>query len=131
MAPFFSERAAGIAEATGAEVTVEHVRNEFYGEVVTTAGLLAGEDILAHLRVDSRPDDLILLPAESLNRDRLFIDSMPIADFAEALAPAQIVDGYDLPTLLHRAAAGETVGSEGYGETEVVPPRAGSWVAGA
>lgn len=131
MAPFFRERAAALSGATGAEVAIEEVVNDFYGEIVTTAGLLAGEDILRHLTPDLRDDDLILLPGESLNRDRLFIDSMPIDDFAAALAPAQIVDGFDVPSLLARAAAGETVGSPGYGEEEVLPPRAGSWVAGA
>ena len=104
MAPFLKERAGAIAAATGAEVQVEHVVNEFYGEIVTTAGLLAGQDILAHLAPDNREGDIVLVPAEALNGDRLFIDSMPFAEFHSQLAPAIIADGFEIQTILHELA---------------------------
>lgn len=104
MAPFFAERATGLAQATGAEVRVEQVVNEFYGDIVTTAGLLAGQDILAHLAPDNREGDIVLVPAEALNGDRLFIDSMPFAELCSKLAPATIADGFDIQTILHDLA---------------------------
>jgi NifB/MoaA-like Fe-S oxidoreductase len=104
MAPFFRERAAPIADATGAPVEVVEVVNDFYGSIVTTAGLLAGADVEAALRADLRPEDLLLIPAEALNADELFIDSKPLAEVRAALAPALVVPGHELIDTLHRAA---------------------------
>jgi putative radical SAM enzyme (TIGR03279 family) len=95
MGPLISARQADVASATGAEVEVVQVTNEFFGETVSVAGLLGGEDIARALG-DSREGDTILLPAETLNADRLFIDSVPFESFEEGLAPAEIVAGYDL-----------------------------------
>jgi putative radical SAM enzyme (TIGR03279 family) len=95
MGPLISARHADVASATGAEVEVVQVTNEFFGETVSVAGLLGGEDIARALG-DSREGDTILLPAETLNADRLFIDSVPFESFEEGLAPAEIVAGYDL-----------------------------------
>lgn len=96
MGPFLRERAGALEAATGARVQVEEVRNEFYGEIVTTAGLLAGRDILSHLGTDHRPGDVILLPGEALNGDGLFIDSLPLEEFRAALAPARVVPGFQI-----------------------------------
>jgi putative radical SAM enzyme (TIGR03279 family) len=105
MGPFLSERADALARATGAEVRVEVVPNEFYGEVVTTAGLMAGRDILAHVQGTIEARDLVLLPAEALNGDELFIDSLPLSELREALAPARVEAGHELTELLRRAGA--------------------------
>jgi NifB/MoaA-like Fe-S oxidoreductase len=107
MAPFLRERAEILSVATEAEVRVEEVVNRFYGEIVTTAGLLAGRDILAHLQADLRPGDLVLLPGEALNGDELFIDSLPLSELAAGLAPARALAGHDLIDLLERAATAE------------------------
>ena len=69
MAPLFQERAAAISDAMGAPVEVIEVENDFYGSIVTTAGLLAGEDIENALRADLRPEDVCLIPAEALNAE--------------------------------------------------------------
>ncbi|HKK93297.1 MAG TPA: DUF512 domain-containing protein, partial [Longimicrobiales bacterium] len=70
MAPFLEERAPLLAEATGAQVLVDHIRNDFYGEIVTTAGLLAGRDVLAQIGPGAsdpvRAGDIVLIPGESL-----------------------------------------------------------------
>lgn len=107
MAPFLSDRAEAIARATGSSVSVEVVPNEFYGEIVTTAGLMAGRDILAHLQGSVRPGDLILLPAEALNGDDLFIDSLPLSELRAALSPARVEAGHEMTELLRRAGAAE------------------------
>ncbi len=99
MEPFFRERAGRLAQATHAEVEVVAVANDFYGESVTIAGLLAGRDIQARVG-DSAADDLLLLPAEALNADELFIDSMPLSDLTAALSPARVAIGYEITECL-------------------------------
>ena len=99
MEPFFRERAKRLADATRAEVDVVTVVNDFYGESVTIAGLLAGCDIRASLG-DTAADELLLLPAEAVNADGLFIDSMPLSDLTAALAPATVATGYEITECL-------------------------------
>ncbi len=48
------------------------VRNRTFGESVTTAGLLAGKDVLAALRKEP-PADLVVLPATALRRAKDFL----------------------------------------------------------
>ena len=82
---------------------VVEVKNEFYGERVTVAGLLGGEDILRALGT-GREGEVILLPAEALNADDLFIDSLPLSDFRSRMAPSEVVAGYDLIDTLRALA---------------------------
>jgi putative radical SAM enzyme (TIGR03279 family) len=99
MAPLIGARASALREATGAEVEIVPVRNEFYGPSVTVAGLLAGRDLLDAVP-DPREGDLVLLPAETLNQDDLFIDSLPLKDFRQALEPAVVRPAYEIPEAL-------------------------------
>ncbi len=99
MAPFFRERQRRLGHETGAQVDVVCVTNHFFGETVTAAGLLAGADIRATLG-EGRADDVILLPAEALNADGLFIDSLPLTALEESLAPARVVSGYEITATL-------------------------------
>ena len=95
MERLFRDRAPRLAQATGSEVRVLGVVNDFYGESVTVAGLLGGRDIVRAVG-DTSEDEVILLPAEALNADDLFIDSLPISEVRAALATAEVVTGYDL-----------------------------------
>jgi putative radical SAM enzyme (TIGR03279 family) len=115
MAPFFAEAAPTISEATGARITVDQVVNEFYGEMVSTAGLLAGRDIRAHLGTEHAEGDIILIPAEALNGDELFIDSLPLSELVEAVAPATVVPGFQLWDALHDALEPAGAGVRGTG----------------
>jgi NifB/MoaA-like Fe-S oxidoreductase len=99
MAPFFRERAARLARATGASVEVVEVVNRFFGETVTVAGLLAGEDIRSALGTCAA-EDLVLIPAESLNGDRVFIDSLPLEALTRACAPAHLVAAHEVTAAL-------------------------------
>jgi NifB/MoaA-like Fe-S oxidoreductase len=101
MAPFMEDLAPDLRAATGAQVLVHEAENEFYGELVTVAGLLAGRD-LVEAAPEPRPEDLILIPAEALNADDLLIDSFSFAELGEALAPAQLVSGLDLIEALRK-----------------------------
>jgi len=103
MGPFIRELAPRLGSATGADVEVVQVRNEYFGESVTIAGLLGGRDIRSALG-ESREGDLIILPAEALNADDAFIDSMPLAEFQSGLAPAEIRSGYEITSTLRTGA---------------------------
>jgi putative radical SAM enzyme (TIGR03279 family) len=105
MAEYFRERAPRIERQTGARVEVVEVENAFFGETVTAAGLLGGRDIQNALRAGSsgevREGDVVLLPAEALNADDLFIDSLPLAEFEASMAPARVLSGYELTDTLN------------------------------
>jgi NifB/MoaA-like Fe-S oxidoreductase len=99
MAPFLRPLVAPLGGATGAEVEVVEVVNDFFGETCTIAGLLGGRDILAALG-GGRERDVVVLPAEALNADDLFIDSVPLAELAATLAPATVIRGYEITQAL-------------------------------
>ena len=99
MAPFLRERAQRLAAATSVPVEVVEVENRFFGETVTVAGLLAGSDLAAALGA-GHEGDLVLVPAEALNSDQLFIDSLPLDELARSLAPARVVAGYEVTAAL-------------------------------
>ncbi|MEX1258385.1 MAG: DUF512 domain-containing protein [Gemmatimonadota bacterium] len=99
MAPFFRQRASRLAAAIRADVEVIEVENRFYGAPVTVAGLLAGEDLLSAVP-DPSERDLILIPAEALNQDELFVDSFSLASLREGLAPARVLAGFEITDTL-------------------------------
>jgi len=99
MEKFLSDRAPRLAQATGARVEVLEIENRFYGRGVTVAGLLGGEDIVWGIG-DTRQDDVILLAAEALNADDLFVDNVPLSEVREALEPATVVTGYRISECL-------------------------------
>lgn len=67
------------------EVRIVPVINRFFGEGVTVAGLLTGQDILAEMEITS-DFDLILLPSVMFkNGTDLFIDGMTATELAQAL----------------------------------------------
>ena len=99
MAPFVGTLVDALSQATGADVEVVEVVNDFFGETCTIAGLLGGRDIIQALGSGGERD-VVVLPAEALNADDLFIDSLPLADLASALAPATVIRGYEITQAL-------------------------------
>jgi len=101
MAPFLRELEPSLRKATGASVQVQPVVNDFFGESVSVAGLLAGQDLL-QAAGSPEPNDLILVPAEALNADDLFIDSLSLSEFREAVAPAQVLHALEVTEALRK-----------------------------
>jgi putative radical SAM enzyme (TIGR03279 family) len=99
MAPVMEGLAPRMAAQAGAEVEVVGVRNTMFGETVTTAGLLPGADLLAAARA-AGPSDVVLVPAEALNDDDVFIDDVPLAELQRALHPARVVAAHELTSAL-------------------------------
>ena len=99
MAPFLDERASALAAATAASVEVLQVENRYFGDTVTIAWLLGGRDILNALQ-GTQSGDLVVLPAEALNADDIFIDDVPMDELRTVLAPASICTGYEVTEAL-------------------------------
>ncbi|MEQ1855272.1 MAG: DUF512 domain-containing protein [Longimicrobiales bacterium] len=99
MAPFLRERAPRLARATQATVEVVEVVNQYFGETVTVAGLLGGQDILRALG-SGVAGDLVLLPAEALNADGRFIDDLAMTELTQRLGPAEVRSGYEVTEAL-------------------------------
>ncbi|HUF49224.1 MAG TPA: DUF512 domain-containing protein [Longimicrobiales bacterium] len=102
MAPVLEPLAALTAARTGADVHVIAVQNRMFGPTVTTAGLLPGADIMAAVAAAGAFDS-VLLPAESLNDDDLFIDSVSLADLRAALHGAVVLPAHELTMALRES----------------------------
>ena len=66
------------------------VKNQFYGESITVAGLIVGEDIYNTLK-DQPLGDYVVLPPRVLNHDRLFLDDWPIEKLEEKLGVGVLI----------------------------------------
>jgi putative radical SAM enzyme (TIGR03279 family) len=92
-----------LTQITGSRFELIPVVNSLFGPSVTTAGLLPGVAMQQALR--SRRDlDLVLLPAESVNDDGLFIDSMSL-DLLTASVPVDIRLSKDFTDALQEPVA--------------------------
>ena len=98
MAPLMGDLVRRIEQKTGAQIEVIRAENSLFGSGVTTAGLLVGADMRRALT--GRDDlDLVLIPAESINDDGLFLDD----DSFEALRgtlPMPVLASYDFVDVL-------------------------------
>jgi putative radical SAM enzyme (TIGR03279 family) len=71
--------AGRLAEATGAEVEVLVVPNDFFGRGITIAGLITGQDLVRSLQ-KARPQGIVLVPDIAVKDERVFLDEVTIAD---------------------------------------------------
>ena len=108
--------------ATGARFDLMVLENPLFGPSVTTAGLLPGKAFARALA--GRADlHLVLLPAEAVNDDGVFIDDVDARDLA-ATAPVEIRLSYDFADALGAAGAGTAAAAaEGECRTAPLPPR--------
>ena len=73
------------ARVEGLEITVHRIINHFFGESVTVAGLLTGQDVLAQLKEKPLGNELIY-PAVMLKADEdIFLDDMTPTELSKAL----------------------------------------------
>ncbi len=76
-APFLRRAAAALTRKLGLRVEVLAVRNDFFGERVTVAGLLTGGDILAQAKSCAGDYSTVILPETVLKKeDSVFLDGM-------------------------------------------------------
>jgi putative radical SAM enzyme (TIGR03279 family) len=83
------------------EVNVYDITNEFFGERITVAGLITGQDLKKQLN-DADLGDKLLLPCHMLRSgEEVFLDDVTVTELSEYLQiPIEIVDS-DGAVLLH------------------------------
>ncbi len=97
-ATLMAELIQKIRAVTGAHFELISVENSLFGPTITTAGLLVGEDIRRAL--SGRTDlDLALIPAETINEDRVFLDDVIFDELRESL-PLPVFPSYDFVDVL-------------------------------
>lgn len=88
-------------------VNVIQINNSFFGESVTVAGLLTGQDILAQLEGKDLGDELIIPDSALRDGEDVFLDDMTLSDLSQKLGITVtpcIADGY---ALLEKFLGGE------------------------
>ncbi len=83
---------------TGAKFELMSTENSLFGPTITTAGLLVGADIDRVLR-DRSDLDIALIPAETLNDDRIFLDDVVFDELRDRL-PMPVYPSYDFVDVL-------------------------------
>jgi putative radical SAM enzyme (TIGR03279 family) len=96
-----SEIIPTLAQIKGLSKEMTVVENRFWGKTVTVTGLLTGKDILHGLK--SSKAEVVLLPPNCLNFDRLFLDDMSLETFTAKLRRPVLTGTYDIAALLRRA----------------------------
>jgi putative radical SAM enzyme (TIGR03279 family) len=105
-APVLLPAVERLARIGGLSVELHSVANRFFGESVTVAGLVTGQDIAAHLGKQAA-GGVVLLPSVAL-RDDTFMDDWTVTDLAQAIE-AEIEVIAPTPFALSRAAMGGAV----------------------
>ena len=98
MAPLMRELVDRIEQRTGASFEVIRAESSLFGPGVTTAGLLVGAD-MRRVLADRSDLDLILIPAESINDDGLFLDDETFESL-RAASSIPILASYDFVDVL-------------------------------
>ncbi|HEX6575814.1 MAG TPA: DUF512 domain-containing protein, partial [Gemmatimonadaceae bacterium] len=87
-----------LTRVTGAEFVLIPTENSLFGPTITTAGLLVGADIRRALE-NRRDIDFALIPAESINEDRIFLDDVKFDELRDEL-PVPVHPSYDFVDVL-------------------------------
>jgi NifB/MoaA-like Fe-S oxidoreductase len=98
MAALMPKFVSQLADATGATFEIIPVMNSMFGPTTTCAGLLVGADIRRALQ--GRGDlDLALIPAETMNDNRIFLDDDTFTAVRASL-PMTVLPSYDFIDVL-------------------------------
>ncbi len=104
MAPLMNPLLERLREVSGAEFELIVAESSLFGPTITTAGLLVGRDIMSALS-DRHDLDIALIPAETINEDRVFLDDYTLEAVRESL-PMPIFPSYDFIDVLQSEASG-------------------------
>ena len=102
---------------SGRKIHLYPIRNDFFGEMITVAGLITGQDLVAQLKGKPLGSRLLLPSVMFKSGEEVFLDDMTRAQAEAALQiPINIVKsgGYDLlSAILDREAAEEQTTEHG------------------
>ena len=104
MAPLMPPLLEKLRAVSGAEFELIVAENSLFGPTITTAGLLVGRDIMTAL-ADRHDLDIALIPAETINEDRIFLDDFTLEAVRDAL-PMPVFPSYDFIDVLESEASG-------------------------
>jgi NifB/MoaA-like Fe-S oxidoreductase len=104
MAPLMQPLLESMREASGAQFELVVAENSLFGPTITTAGLLVGKDILRVLE-NRRDLDIVLIPAETINEDSVFLDDYTLESVRASL-PMPIYPSYDFIDVLESEESG-------------------------
>jgi putative radical SAM enzyme (TIGR03279 family) len=104
MASLMPELLDVLTDACGARFVLFPTHNSLFGPTVTTAGLLVAAD-MRRVLANVRGVDAVLIPAETLNDNGVFLDDVPIdairSEFTTPIHPSyDFVDVLSRPNLL-------------------------------
>lgn len=103
--------AARLSARFSLDLHIQPVVNTFFGETITVAGLLTGQDLIRQLACLPFRADCLILPACMLKADEtVFLDDLTVQDLADGLDLPVFVgaaDGQGLLGLLAWIAAGQ------------------------
>lgn len=110
-APLMESLMEKIRTAYGTEINVYAIRNDFFGESITVAGLVTGRDLIAQLLPHKEAlGECLLLPRAMLKADEdIFLDDVGLADVENALGVGVIAVEND-GARLFRLCTGEMIG---------------------
>ena len=86
---------------TNSEINVYCVKNEFFGETVTVAGLVTGKDLINSLKKQNFSDKCLMLPSVMLKGadEPVFIDDISVDDVCRELNTEVVVTSCDANSL--------------------------------
>ena len=87
---------------TQSDIAVYGVKNEFFGEDVTVAGLLTGKDIIAHFSAFPPAQKTLVFPGVMFRsrNERVFLDDVTVEQAEEALGVRAVIADCDAASLL-------------------------------
>lgn len=95
---FISELGAAVQEASGIEVRVYPIKNNFFGGEVNVSGLVTGGDIIEQLKAVPKADALLIPQTMLRDDDEIFLDDVTVAQVEKALGMPVVPvlnDGYE------------------------------------
>ncbi len=80
-------------------ISVIQINNIFFGESVTVAGLLTGQDIISQLEGTALGEELIIPDSALRDGEEVFLDDVTVSDLSQRLGvpvTSCVADGYEL-----------------------------------
>jgi NifB/MoaA-like Fe-S oxidoreductase len=101
--PILSEFVRKLNKSWGTRLKVAAVRNKFFGEEITVAGLIAGGDILAAR--EAFAGDFLIVPEQAcLKSGNIFLDDLNLEDLERELRLPVAPGGASLMSLVEQAS---------------------------
>jgi putative radical SAM enzyme (TIGR03279 family) len=93
--PFLKSLLDKVNERFGSSLKAVPIKNEFLGESITVAGLLAGQDIIKQLSHLSGKEPIVLTNCMLKQDEDIFLDDVSLKELSKALKRKVIVVGSD------------------------------------